>query len=294
MQGHVTTGEHWLDLRPGHMIWNLSDQGKEAHTCTSYETRISNANGDKGWAKSMWAFFGAWSQGGTIFLDAHGSAFEPERTISLLHQQPITTFCAAPTIFRHLVTEASKKLFVQRPPKALEHCTSAGEHLGAHIVLEWYEMTDGLMIWDGFGQTETSILCGNYPLVAPRLGSMGKPLPGVPLCVLNDEQQVAHPFEEGDIAVRVSDNGTGLFRGIFEGYIQDDGSVVRPTVTDKEGQSWYLTGDRAHCDEEGYFWYKGRGDDVIISAGHRIGKDSLILSPKSMRSKRLTIIIRPS
>ncbi|KAF9885186.1 hypothetical protein FE257_000637 [Aspergillus nanangensis] len=244
--GHIITGEHWLDVRPGSILWNLSDQG---------------------WAKAMWAFFGSWSQGATLFVDADPLSYDPEKIIRVLHQYPITTFCAAPAIYRQLVTDESKQHFAATPPKALEHCTSAGENLESHAILEWYEMTDGLIIWNGFGQTETSILSGNYPGIEPKVGSMGKPLPGVPLYILNKERQIAHPFEEGDVAVRISDE----FHGIFEGYVHDDGSVVRPLVQGSAGQPWYITGDRAHCDEDGYLWYKGRADDVIISAGHRIG-----------------------
>jgi medium-chain acyl-CoA synthetase len=218
----------------------------------------------------MWAFFGAWTQGATLFLDGDTSPFDPERTVQLLHEHPITTFCGAPIIYRQLVGSGSDA-FARKPPKALKHCTSAGENLASRVIMDWHEMT-GLIVYNGFGQTETSILCGSFPSMSPKKDSMGIPLPGVPLEILNDEGQIAAPFEEGDIAVNVSEDSE--FRGIFEGYILDDGSVSRPTVTDEDGQIWYLTGDRAHSDEYGYFYYKGRGDDVIISAGHRIGKSS--------------------
>ncbi|KAE8390879.1 acyl-coenzyme A synthetase ACSM3 [Aspergillus alliaceus] len=247
---HTTTGKHWLNLCPSQLLWNMSEQG---------------------WAKATWALFGAWSQGAALFIDAYPGLFDPERVILNLSQHPITTFCAAPTIYRQLVSGESKRVFVAHEPLALEHCVSAGESLAPHVIREWYDMTDGLMIYDGFGQSETSILCGNYSTIQFRQGSMGKPFPGVPLYILNEKRQVAHPFEEGDIAIRVPKlTDPSTFLGLFKGYLQGDGSVVRPTVRDAEGQDWYLTGDRAHRDDEGYFWYKGRGDDIIISAGHRI------------------------
>ncbi|RAK76580.1 acyl-coenzyme A synthetase ACSM5 [Aspergillus fijiensis CBS 313.89] len=257
---HIRTGKDWLDLCPGKLLFNTSDQG---------------------WAKALWAFFGAWGQGAALFLDGDEGPFEPERAIDLLHHFPITTFCTAPAVYRLMVRGELAQKFVDQPPRALEHCTSAGENLEAQVILKWAENTDGIVIRDGFGQTETSILCGNSPAITPKLGSMGKPLPGVPLAILNANRRLAHPFEEGDIAVRVFSTSAPIhqqacrpqtsFLGLFDGYIQSDGSTRRPLVTDDEGTSWYVTGDRAYHDDEGYLWYVGRGDDVINSAGHRIG-----------------------
>lgn len=158
-------------------------------------------------------------------------------------------------------------------PQTLERCVSAGEALAPQVIMEWHDMTDGLIIHDGFGQTETSILCGHYKSIQVRPGSMGKALPGIPLHVLDEKRQIARPFEEGDLAIRVpAEADLSCFLGLFSGYLHESGSAVRPVCEDFQGHAWYLTGDRAYCDEEGYFWYKGRGDDIIISAGHRISE----------------------
>ena len=192
--------------------------------------------------------------------------------IDILAEQEINTLCAAPAIFRMLVMDESKQAFAEKPPRSLEHSTSAGESLPTYINLAWYEITDGVMTANGYGQSETSILCGNYEPVPFRQGSMGKPLPEVPLFILNDDRYPVAADEEGEIAVLLPNEGENpSFWGVFQGYVNEDGSVAVPVVTNKDGQRWYLTGDRAWHDEDGYYWYKGRADDVIITAGHRVG-----------------------
>ncbi|KAG4442884.1 hypothetical protein IFR05_001588 [Cadophora sp. M221] len=248
---NTLTGKRWLQLSPGKVYWNLSEQG---------------------WAKAAWSFFGTWNCGATLFVHDDRGAFDPIRLLNILHNYPITTLCAPPTAYRQLVLQKSKKYLKENPPKALSHCTGAGEPLNAGVIDEWQKMT-GLEIFDGYGQTETVLTCGNFAGTAIKPGSMGKPTPGVPLKIVSSEGRECEPDTEGDLAILV--NGTsggdaGEFFGLFDGYIRPDGSLDK-RIKELGGKEWYLTGDRATRDKDGYYWFVGRADDVINSAGYRIG-----------------------
>ncbi len=138
------------------------------------------------------------------------------------------------------------------------------------VIRLWKELTD-LEICDGFGQTETILVCGNFEGAPIRPGSMGQPSPGVPLHVINDDGQETGPDTEGDIALKVDPSESSNFFGVFDGYIGEDNKLDRRLRSYPKGASWYLTGDRAMRDKDGYFWFVGRLDDVINSAGYRIG-----------------------
>ena len=235
--GHRITGELWLDLKPGDLHWNVSDTG---------------------WGKAAYSsYFGPWLCGTALFIH-HTSGFNPQQTLELLAKYPVTTFCGAPTIYRMLVLEdLSRYRF-----KTLRHCTGAGEPLNPEIIDTWKKAT-GLTIRDGFGQTETVILCASFPCIEPRAGSMGKPAPGIDLQVIDDEANIVGPDTEGDIAVRIRPQPP---QGFFREYRNDP----ERTAATRRGD-WYVTGDRAYRDEDGYFWFVSRADDVILSAGYRIG-----------------------
>ncbi len=171
---------------------------------------------------------------------------------------PITTFCAPPTAYRLLVQEHLAGYHFT----ALRHCVGAGEPLNPEVIDAWRAGT-GLTIRDGYGQTETVLLCGNFPPLAVRPGSMGKPAPGFDVSVIDHEGNEVAPGQEGDIAVRVKPVRP---IGLFKEYWRNPEAMARSFVAD-----WYLTGDRAYKDSDGYFWFVGRADDVIISAGYRIG-----------------------
>ncbi|KAH6864177.1 hypothetical protein B0T12DRAFT_344207 [Alternaria alternata] len=243
----------WYQLAPGKVLWNTADQG---------------------WAKAAWSFFGAWNSGATLFVHDDRGAFSAKRTVDILCRYPITTLCAAPLIFRQLVSPELEDHFKRNPPAALAHCTTAGEALNAIVTQRWRQLT-GLDIYEGYGQTETALLCANLKGSTIRPGSMGKPAPGVPLHIITATGAEAAHNEEGDIAVLLSDRkGSSNFFGIFDGYVQEDNTCTRNerTVTvDGEVKSYYLTGDRATRDQDGYFWFVGRADDVINSSGYRIG-----------------------
>lgn len=199
-------------------------------------------------------------------------AFDPQRLLHILHKYPITTLCAPPTAYRQLVLQKSKKFLKDNPPKALSHCTGAGEPLNAGVIDEWQKMT-AMEIFDGYGQTETVLTCGNFAGTPIRPGSMGKPTPGVPLKIISSDGLECEPDTEGDLAVLVNGGSKGSseeFFGLFDGYIRPDGSLDK-RIKELGRKEWYLTGDRATRDKDGYYWFVGRADDVINSAGYRIG-----------------------
>ena len=139
-------------------------------------------------------------------------------------------------------------------------------------VIRLWKETTGLEICDGFGQTEIILVCGNFEGAPVRPGSMGKPSPGVPLHVIDSDGIDCSQDVEGDIALEVDLDEASDYFGVFDGYLDDEGKLdrrLRPS--NKEGKPWYLTGDRAIRDKDGYFWFVGRSDDVINSAGYRIG-----------------------
>ena len=235
--GHRITGELWLDLKPEDLHWNVSDTG---------------------WGKAAYSsYFGPWLCGTTLFIH-HTTGFNPQQTLELLAKYPVTTFCGAPTIYRMLVLEDLSRYEF----KALRHCTGAGEPLNPEIIGTWKKAT-GLTIRDGYGQTETVILCASFPCIAPKPGSMGKPAPGIDLQVIDNDGNSAEAGNEGDIAVRIKPQPP---QGFFREYRND----LERTAATRRGD-WYVTGDRAYRDEDGYFWFVSRADDVILSAGYRIG-----------------------
>jgi acetyl-CoA synthetase/medium-chain acyl-CoA synthetase len=235
--GHQVTGRYWLDLNPGDLHWNISDTG---------------------WAKAAWSsYFGPWNCGAALFVH-HSGGFNAQRTMELLEQYPVTTMCGAPTIYRMLVLEDLSRY----RPRALRHCVGAGEPLNPEVMEIWKRAT-GLTIRDGYGQTETVILCGNFPGIEPRFGSMGKPAPGITLAIVDDAGAELPADTEGNIAVKVRPEPP---LGLFKEYRGAPDKTAATRVGD-----WYLTGDRAYRDQDGYFWFVSRADDVIISAGYRIG-----------------------
>jgi len=204
--------------------------------------------------------------GAEVFL-FHGR-FEPARELDLLEDVAAQVFCAPPTEFRLLVKE---DLARRRFPR-LREVVSAGEPLNPEVIRAWHEAT-GLTIRDGYGQTESILLVGNFPGMPVRPGSMGLPMPGHEVEVIDPRGRPSAPGEVGDVAVRVGPPS------LFLGYWKDPEATARCRRGD-----WYVTGDRATRDEDGFFWFVGRADDVIISAGYRIGpfevESALVEHPK--------------
>ena len=235
--GHVSTGKYWLDNRPGQLHWNISDTG---------------------WAKAAWSsFFGPWNMGATVFVH-HTKAFSATGILDMLEKYPINILCGPPTVYRMLVQQD----LGGRDFTNLRYCIGAGEPLNPEVIETWKTAT-GMVIRDGYGQTETTLLCGSFACIEPRYGSMGKPSPGIDLQVIDNEGNILPPDQEGDIAVRVKPERP---LGLFKEYWKDPERTAACFVGD-----WYITGDRATRDADGYFWFVGRADDVILSAGYRIG-----------------------
>jgi acyl-coenzyme A synthetase/AMP-(fatty) acid ligase len=236
--GHIVTGKYWLDLKPTDLHWNLSDTG---------------------WAKAAYSnLFGPWAMGAAMFTFDGRGRFDARQTLELLERYPISTFCAPPTAYRLLVLEDLSRYRLS----ALRHCTGAGEPLNPEVIEAWQRGT-GLTIRDGYGQTETVILAANFPPLPVKAGSMGKPSPGFTVSVVDDDGREVPAGTEGDIAVKLTPaRPVGMFSEYWRNP-EATGNCVRG--------EWYITGDRAVKDEDGYFWFVGRADDVIISAGYRIG-----------------------
>jgi acyl-coenzyme A synthetase/AMP-(fatty) acid ligase len=279
--GHTITGKYWLDLHENDLIWNLSEMG---------------------WAKAAYSnLFGPWVMGAAMFIQDARGKFNALETLEMLHTYPITTLCAPPTAYRMLVLDEPMAYLKANPPLALRYCTGAGEPLNPEVIKIWQEVT-GMTIRDGYGQTETVILCANFPPLPVKPGSMGKPSPGLEVEVIDHDGNPLPSDKEGDIAVRVKpQRPTWLFK---EYWRNPDASqaCIRG--------DWYITGDRAYKDEDGYFWFVGRADDVIISAGYRIGpfevesalkehpavaESAVISSPDEMRGEvvKAYIILAP-
>ena len=236
--GHEITARFWQDLRSDDLHWTFSDTG---------------------WAKAAWGkLFGQWSVGACNFLwDIRGKP-DFELMLQLIEKHGVTTFCAPPTVYRALV----QMDLGSHDWSGLRHCVSAGEPLNPEVIKVWEEST-GLMIYDGFGQTETVNVLANYRCMPVKAGSMGKPTPGFDVSVVNDDGVVLAALSEGHVAIRVKPERPV---GLFQEYWRDPDATAGAFRGD-----WYYTGDRAFVDEDGYFWFVGRSDDVIISAGYRIG-----------------------
>ncbi|EEH09210.1 acetyl-coenzyme A synthetase [Histoplasma capsulatum G186AR] len=223
-----------------------------------------------GWAKAAWAWFAAWSCGAALFVQETVGPFNAESALDNLHNYPITTLCSPPTAYRQFVLPSRRKYFSQRPPLALEQCVGAGEPLNDEVIRIWEDMS-GIKIRDGYGQTETTLVCGNLKGAKVKYGSMGLPVPGVPLTVVDEKGDESPSFQEGEIAIATTTSSGVRTINIFSGYLSPDGKVTLPQRKWKSCY-WYLTGDRAYKDEDGYLWFVGRSDDVINSSGYRIGE----------------------
>ena len=279
--GHTITGKYWLDLHEDDLIWNLSEMG---------------------WAKAAYSnLFGPWVMGAAMFIQDARGKFNAIETLEMLHKYPITTLCAPPTAYRMMVLDEPMAYLKANPPQALRYCTGAGEPLNPEVIKVWQDVT-GMTIRDGYGQTETVILCANFPPLEVKPGSMGKPSPGFEVEVIDHDGNLLPPNKEGDIAVKVKpQRPTWMFREYWRNPDASNACIRG---------DWYITGDRAYKDEDGYFWFVGRADDVIISAGYRIGpfevesalkehsavaESAVVASPDEMRGEivKAFVILAP-
>jgi acetyl-CoA synthetase len=213
---------------------------------------------ETGWAKCSWGkIYGQWIAGTAIFAYDYHGRFTPTDVLPLIEKYRITTFCAPPTIYRFLIKEDLSKYDFS----SLTHCTTAGEALNAEIFKQFYQAT-GQKIYEGFGQTESSVLIANFFYMEPISGSLGKPSPIYDLELIDDDENPVPDKCEGEIAVRLRSHQYGLVSNY-----KDEPQRTQAA----RGGKYYHTGDLAMRDENGIFWFVGRKDDIIKSSGYRIG-----------------------
>ncbi len=228
--GHLST-MYWLGLREGDVHQNLSSPG---------------------WAKHAWScLFAPFNAGATVFVHDY-ARFRAARTLALLREQRVATFCAPPTVWRMLIVGE-----LGARPVALRELCSAGEPLNPEVMGQVHRAW-GLTVRDGYGQTETTAQVGNPPGCPVRPGSMGRPLPGYDVVLLD---AAGRECDEGELALRLSPRPAGL----ASGYLDDPARSA-----ELFGGSHYRTGDEARRDEEGYVYFVGRGDDVFKSSDYRL------------------------
>ena len=235
--GHITTGSFWHKL---------------------HENSLHLTIADTGWGKAAWGkLYGQMIAGANIFVYDH-EKFTPADILQKIQDCKITSLCAPPTIFRFLIKEDISKYDLS----SLEYCTTAGEALN-YSVYETFLKITGIRLMEGFGQTETTMTLGTFPWMEPKPGSMGVPNPQYEIDLLTPDGRPAEDGEQGQIVIRTH-NGKPI--GLFKGYYRDE-----ERTEDAWHDDVYYTGDVAWRDEDGYYWFVGRADDVIKSSGYRIG-----------------------
>ncbi|HOE61587.1 MAG TPA: AMP-binding protein [Kiritimatiellia bacterium] len=235
--GHVVTARYWQGCTPGGLHLTLAETG---------------------WAKAAWGkIYGQWMCGCAVMV-YDMDRFHAEAVLRIVERYRVTTFCAPPTIYRYLIKEDLKRCDLS----ALTRCVVAGEPLNPEVYQQFLDAT-GLKLYEGYGQTEVTVAAGTFPWMKPKPGSMGCAAPGYDLDLIRHDGRPCEVGEEGQLVIR-TERSKPL--GMFNGYYRD------PELTH---QMWrdgvYYTGDMAWRDEDGYFWFVGRADDVIKSSGYRIG-----------------------
>jgi acetyl-CoA synthetase len=235
--GHIVTACYWHNL---------------------HENSIHLTLADTGWAKAVWGkLYGQWLVGACVFVNDH-EKFSPDSVLRWIEKYRITSFCAPPTVYRFLIKEDMAKYDLS----SLEYCTTAGEALNPSVFDAFYKAT-GIKMMEAFGQTETMPTIITYPWLEPKPGSMGVPNPAYDLDLLTADGRSAEDGEQGEIIIKTERwKPLGLFRGYY-----CDEELTRSVYSD----NIYHTGDVAWRDEDGYYWFIGRMDDVIKSSGYRIG-----------------------
>ena len=235
--GHLSTGVFWHNLHEGSLHLTVADTG---------------------WGKAVWGkFYGQWFAGATVFVFDH-EKFNADTLLRQIEKYKVTSFCAPPTIYRFMIREDLSKYDLS----SLEYCCTAGEALNPAVFDKFYEKT-GIKMMEGFGQTETTMTLGTFPWMEPKPGSMGIPNAQYDIDLVRADGTPCEDGEKGEIVVRVGDRKP---IGLFKEYYRDP-ELTREVWHD----GLYHTGDMAWRDEDGYYWFEGRIDDVIKSSGYRIG-----------------------
>ena len=235
--GHLTTGVFW-------------------HNLSSDSIHLTVA--DTGWGKAAWGkLYGQWFAGATVFVYDH-EKFNAKNMLAQISRYHVTSFCAPPTVYRFLIRED----FADYDLSSLRYCCTAGEALNPSVYDRFLELT-GIRLMEGFGQTETTMTLGTMPWMEPKPGSMGKPNAQYKIGLIRADGTPCEEGEKGEIVIHV-DGKKPI--GLFKEYYRDE-----ELTAEVWHDGLYHTGDMAWRDEDGYYWFEGRIDDVIKSSGYRIG-----------------------
>ena len=233
--GHIQTAKHWQNVIPGGLHFTVSDTG---------------------WAKSAWGkIYGQWIMECAVMVYEYDK-LDPSDILRIVEKHKVTSLCSPPTMFRMYINAGLEG----HDLSSLKSCTIAGEALNPDVFKTWHKST-GIMLMEGFGQTETTVLIANLRGMTPKPGSMGRPTPQYVADIVDENGKPCAPGVNGEIVVGIEPRPPGMMIG----YYRD------PEKTAKTHYGGYHhTGDIAWKDEDGYFWYIGRNDDVIKSSGYRI------------------------
>jgi acetyl-CoA synthetase len=235
--GHILTAKYWQNVQDNGLHFTVADTG---------------------WAKSAWGkLYGQWLSGSAVMTYDYDK-FVPKNLMEVIEKYKVTTFCAPPTIYRFLIKEDLTKFDLSH----LKYCVVAGEPLNPEVFKQFYDHT-GIKLMEGYGQTECTVAVATYPWMKPKPGSMGMPTPGYDIEIVDEDGNPCEAGNEGEIVIHTVNSKPV---GMFNGYYRDD-QLTASVWTN----GVYRTGDMAWRDEDGYFWFVGRSDDVIKSSGYRIG-----------------------
>lgn len=258
---HLITAKHWHNVQPDGVHFTIADTG---------------------WGKAVWGkYYGQWLMEACV-LTYDFDRFNAGEILSLISKYQVTTLCCPPTMYRLMMSEN----FDAYDLSSLQYSTTAGEALNPDLFNFWKEHT-GLTIYEGFGQTETPLTIANLKHSTPRSGSMGKPVPLYDVEIQRDDGSRCNIGETGEICIRMEPRPAGIMMEYYR-----DPEKTANAIYD----GWYHTGDTAWVDEDGYFWYVGRNDDVIKSSGYRIGPfeiESELLEHEAVRECAVTGVPDP-
>ena len=235
---HIVTAKYWHNLNDESLHLTLADTG---------------------WGKAAWGkFYGQMIAGATVFVYDYEGHFKPTELLRVMQDFKITSFCAPPTIYRFLVRENIEEYDLS----SLKWCTTAGEPLNPSIFEKWHDRT-GIIIREAYGQTETTMVVGTYPWVTPKPGAMGLRNPQYDIDVVDEKGNSVAPMEQGELVIKTGEEKT---LGLFKKYYRNEEMTEQRIVDGK-----YHTGDVVYYDQDGYFWFVSRIDDVIKTSGYRVG-----------------------
>lgn len=235
---HIVTAKYWHNLNDESLHLTLADTG---------------------WGKAAWGkFYGQMIAGATVFVYDYEGHFKPADLLKVMQDFKITSFCAPPTIYRFLVRENIEEYDLS----SLKWCTTAGEPLNPSVFEKWHDRT-GIIIREAYGQTETTMVVGTYPWVTPKPGAMGLRNPQYDIDVIDDKGNSVAPMEQGELVIKIGEEKT---LGLFKKYYRNEEMTEHRIVDGK-----YHTGDVVYYDQNGYFWFVSRIDDVIKTSGYRVG-----------------------